>query len=40
MLASNMPKDTVLLKDMNSKMIREDFQSIKESMLSSSSPTD
>ena len=38
--ASGLPKGILLLKYMNSKMIRKDFQSIKESISSSLSPTD
>ena len=39
-LASLIPIETVLNRFVGSKMIRKDFQSIKESILASVSPTD
>jgi len=38
--ASDRPHETVLLKYMDSKMIRKGFQSIEESISASLSPTD
>ena len=38
--ASDIPHKNVLLKYMASKMVLKDFQSIKESISSSLSPTD
>ena len=38
--ASGLPTETVLLKYMDSKMIRKDFRSIKESISATLSSTD
>ena len=38
--ASGLSQKTILLKYMDLKMIRKDFQSIKESISASLSPTD